>query len=193
MKYEAVVIGVSAGGLRAMQILFSNIGKRFNLPIVVVQHLHPESEDYLAQMLSDYCPLRLKEADDKELIKNSTVYFAPANYHLLVSSDKTLTLNVDEKVNYCRPSVDVLFESAADVYGEHLIGIVLTGSNQDGAAGMKMIKEYGGLAIVQDPSTADVEVMPLSVINCIKVDHILSLEKIGKYLNNINKGKSKKK
>ncbi|MBN1406245.1 MAG: chemotaxis protein CheB [Calditrichaceae bacterium] len=182
MNYEAVVIGASAGGLGALQVLFSNIGNKFKLPVLIVQHLHPESEDYLSQLLKSYSHLRFKEADDKEPIRPGTVYYAPANYHLLVSNDKSMVLNVDEKVNYCRPSVDVLFESAADVYGPHLIGIVLTGSNQDGAAGMAMIKRKGGLTIVQDPKEAEVDAMPRAAIEKVKIDHILSLEKIGKLL-----------
>jgi two-component system chemotaxis response regulator CheB len=193
MKYEAVVIGVSAGGLGALQILFSHIGKKFRLPVIIVQHLHPESEDYLGRLLSEYSPLTFKEADDKEPIEKGTVYYAPANYHLLVSSNKTLALNVDEKVNYCRPSIDVLFESAADVYGDHLIGIILTGSNQDGTAGMEIIKRNGGLTIVQDPLTAEVDVMPRSVIDRINVDHILALDKISKYINGFHTGRPKKK
>jgi two-component system, chemotaxis family, protein-glutamate methylesterase/glutaminase len=190
MKYKAVVIGTSAGGLKALQVLFSNIGKRFNLPVFIVQHLHPESDDYMARMLASYSTLKLKEADDKEAIKNGTVYFAPANYHLLISADFTLALNVDEKVNYCRPSIDVLFESASEIYGSQLIGIVLTGSNQDGTAGMNIIKKNGGLTIVQDPLTAEVDAMPLSVIDKVKVDQILSLKEIGKFLNKINHTKT---
>jgi two-component system chemotaxis response regulator CheB len=191
MHYEAVVIGASAGGLGALQILFSNIGKKFHLPVLMVQHMHPESDDYLGQILKSYSYLKFKEADDKEPIEMGTVYYAPANYHLLVSGDKSLVLNVDEKVNYCRPSVDVLFESAADVYRQRLIGIILTGSNQDGAAGMSMIKRRGGLTIVQDPLQAEVDTMPRSVINLIKADYILPLEKIGKLLTKIGRATQK--
>jgi two-component system chemotaxis response regulator CheB len=191
MHYEAVVIGASAGGLGALQILFSNIGKKFHLPVLMVQHMHPESDDYLGQILKSYSHLKFKEADDKEPIEMGTVYYAPANYHLLVSGDKSLVLNVDEKVNYCRPSVDVLFESAADVYRQRLIGIILTGSNQDGAAGMSMIKRRGGLTIVQDPLQAEVDTMPRSVINLIKADYILPLEKIGKLLTKIGRATQK--
>ena len=191
MHYEAVVIGASAGGLGALQILFSNIGKKFHLPVLMVQHMHPESDDYLGQILKSYSHLKFIEADDKEPIEMGTVYYAPANYHLLVSGDKSLVLNVDEKVNYCRPSVDVLFESAADVYRQRLIGIILTGSNQDGAAGMSMIKRRGGLTIVQDPLQAEVDTMPRSVINLIKADYILPLEKIGKLLTKIGRATQK--
>lgn len=185
-NYEAVVIGASAGGLKALQIVFSNVDKKFNIPVMIVQHLHPESDDYFAQLLNEYGPLKFKEADDKEKIQKATAYLAPANYHLLVSVDRTLALNVDEKVNYCRPSIDILFESASGVYGKSLIGIILTGSNDDGAAGLEMIKKCGGLTIVQDPSTAEMDAMPLAAIKRIKVDHILSLEKIGKLLSKIN-------
>lgn len=187
MNYEAVVIGASAGGLGALQTLLSNIGKKFQLPMLIVQHLHPESEDYLGQLLKSYSHLKFKEADDKEPIQSGTVYYAPANYHLLVSSDRSLVLNVDEKVNYCRPSVDVLFETAADVFGSHLIGIILTGSNQDGAVGMATIKKKGGLTIAQDLKEAEVDAMPRAAIELVKVDHILTLEKIGKLLTKLCK------
>ena len=186
MKYEAVVIGVSAGGINALKVIFTTISERFKLPAVIVQHLHPHSDSFLPQYLDSISKVNVKEAEDKEPICEGTVYTAPANYHLLVEEDKTLTLNTDEKVNYSRPSIDVLFESAADVYQSKLIGIILTGANDDGVLGMKKIKKYGGLTIVQDPKSAEAEFMPASVINKIQVDHILSLEKIGQLLNDLN-------
>jgi len=187
MNYKAVVIGSSAGGLNALQVLFSNLDEKFKIPVLVVQHLHPDSDDYLAQMLKSYSALKFKEAEDKEKIKKGMVYFAPANYHMLISEDQSIALNVDEKVNYCRPSIDVLFESASDIYGQHLIGIILTGSNQDGAKGMDIIKKNGGVTIVQDPLNAEVDAMPLAVIDKVKVDQILPLESIGRYLSRISR------
>jgi two-component system chemotaxis response regulator CheB len=185
MIYEAVVIGVSAGGINALKIIFTNISKNFKLPVIVVQHLHPHSDSFLAEYLNSLSLLHIKEAEDKEQICPGTVYIAPANYHLLVEEDRTLSLNTDERINYSRPSIDVLFNSAADVYGSKLIGIILTGANDDGVTGMKKIKKYGGLTIVQDPKSAEVDFMPLSVLEKVPVDHVLALEKIAFLLGDI--------
>jgi two-component system chemotaxis response regulator CheB len=116
-----------------------------------------------------------------------TIYLAPANYHLLVEKDKTLALTVDEAVNYSRPSIDVLFESAADVFGQGLIGVILTGANEDGSQGFKIIKETGGITVVQDPATAGVSVMPQAAVDCVEVDHLLPLEEIGPFLVEVAK------
>lgn len=186
MSYEAVVIGVSAGGINALKVIFTTISDKFTLPVIVVQHLHPHSDSFLPNYLDSLSHMRIKEAEDKEIICAGTVYIAPANYHLLVEEDKTLSLNTDEKVNYSRPSIDVLFRSAAAVYQSKLIGVILTGANNDGVLGMKRIKKYGGLTIVQDPTTAEAETMPSAVIKQIEVDYILSLAKIGQLLEDIN-------
>ena len=185
--YSAVVMGTSAGGLTALSKIFSGLKAGFDLPVMIVQHKHVDSDDYLAKYLAKISPLHFKEADEKEEIKKGHVYLAPADYHLLVEEDFTLSLNIDEKVFYCRPAIDVLFETAAEAYGNRLIGIVLTGANEDGARGMAAIKKAGGLTIVQDPKCAEVDFMPRAVINNVKVDYILPLEKIAELLNNINK------
>jgi two-component system, chemotaxis family, protein-glutamate methylesterase/glutaminase len=177
-SYSAVVIGTSAGGMAALQILFKQVDKKFALPIIVVQHLYPESNDFLAQNLNLICPLHVKEASEKETIRPGEVFISPANYHLLVEDDYTFSLNIDPKVNYCRPSIDVLFESAAQAYSNQLIGVLLTGANNDGAKGLKRIKEMGGITIVQDPQTAEIPAMPLSAINLFPVDFILPLQQI---------------
>ena len=187
MVYKAVVIGVSAGGINALKVIFTNISENFKLPVIVVQHLHAHSDTFLANYLNSLSHLHIKEAEDKEQICAGTAYIAPANYHLLIEEDRTLSLNTDERVNYSRPSVDVLFNSAADVYGSKLIGIVLTGANDDGVTGMKRIKKYGGLTIVQDPKNAEVDYMPRSVLKEVPVDYVLTLEKIGILLGDIGK------
>ena len=110
---------------------------------------------------------------------------APPNYHLLIEPDQTFTLTIDERVNYARPSIDVLFETAAEVFREHLIGIILTGANNDGSHGLKRIKELGGMAIVQDPETAEVDSMPKAAVAACAVDHVLSLEEISAFLNKL--------
>ncbi|HEX2556963.1 MAG TPA: chemotaxis protein CheB, partial [Nitrososphaera sp.] len=126
-----------------------------------------------------------KDADEKEAIRPGFVYFAPPNYHLLVESDHTFSLSIDPKVHFTRPSVDVLFESAADAYGARLIGIILSGANQDGAAGLRYIKQRGGLTIVQDPADAEVSYMPRSAIEVAHPDHVLTASGICKFLSEL--------
>jgi len=191
MQYEAIVIGVSSGGLKVMKIMFSLLPKDFSLPIIIVQHIGKYSENSWIKLLGDKSNLEIKEADEKEEIEKGKVYIAPANYHLLIESDKTFSLTIDERVNFARPSIDVLFESAAEVYQNKLIGIVLTGSNNDGAKGIKRIKECGGLTIVQDPETAESNYMPASAIEAILPDYILPLEEIIKLLILIDTQKEK--
>jgi len=191
MLYEAIVIGVSSGGLKVMKIMFSLLPKNFSIPIIIVQHIGKYSENSWIKLLGDKSNLEIKEADEKEEIEKGKVYIAPANYHLLIESDKTFSLTIDERVNFARPSIDVLFESAAEVYQNKLIGIVLTGSNNDGAKGIKRIKECGGLTIVQDPETAESNYMPASAIEAILPDYILPLEEIIKLLILIDTQKEK--
>jgi len=150
--------------------------------MLVVLHRLPAPDDLLAFTLNESCQLRVKEADHGEFIKSGTVYIAPANYHLLVEPDKTLSLSIDAKVRYSRPSIDVLFESASDAYRSGLIGVILTGANSDGTAGLKRIKARGGLTIAQDPDTADSKIMPFSAIREHTIDQIFSLAEISSFL-----------
>jgi two-component system chemotaxis response regulator CheB len=184
-RYQLVVIGVSAGGLQALKEIFMNVSKDFRIPVIIVQHMHANSDTFMSNYLDKLSPLTVKEAEEKEKIKPGTVYIAPPNYHLLVEQDRAISLTLDGKVNYCRPSVDVLFESAADAFGSELVGIILTGSNSDGAEGMKSIKEKGGLLLVQDPTTAEMASMPMAVIRQTQVDHVLGLDKIAPFLNKL--------
>ena len=186
MKYEAIVIGVSSGGMNAMKVMFSLLPANFSTPIVIVQHIGSHSENVWIQLLNDKSKLEIKEADEKEMIKKGNVYIAPANYHLLIESNKTFSLTIDEKVNFARPSIDVLFESAAEAYQNKLIGVILTGSNNDGTKGIRRIKDYGGLTIVQDPDTAESGFMPASVIASFLPDYVLPLEEIIKILIKID-------
>jgi two-component system chemotaxis response regulator CheB len=178
MKYRAIVIGTSSGGMKAIKFLSSALPAVFGIPIIMVLHIGARSGNEWINFFNAECKFKLKEADEKEKIAPGNIYVAPANYHLLIEKDETLSLTIDEKVNYARPSIDILFESAALAYGNRLIGIVLTGANSDGAVGIKKIKEYGGLTIVQDPETAEAKCMPESSISSIVPDHILSLEGI---------------
>lgn len=189
MKYEAIVIGVSSGGMSVMKFMFSLLPKDFNIPIIIVQHINARSDSQWIKFLNEKSKLHIKEADEKEKIEPGNIYIAPPNYHLLIENNKTFSLTIDERVNFARPSIDVLFESAAEVYTNKLIGIVLTGSNNDGTYGIIKIKEYGGLTIIQDPKTAESAYMPASAIAAIEPDYVLHLEKIVELLIQIDKQK----
>ncbi|RKS94018.1 two-component system chemotaxis response regulator CheB [Flavobacterium limicola] len=178
MQYEAIVIGVSSGGMNVLKIISSSLPLHFNIPIIIVQHLSAHSDSHWIKLLNEKSHLNVTEADEKEKIKKGNIYIAPPNYHLLIEKDKTFSLTIDERVNFARPSIDVLFESAAEAYTNKLIGIVLTGSNSDGSKGIKRIKDCGGLVIIQDPETAESEYMPKSAIATIVPDYILPLEDI---------------
>ena len=181
-RSTAVVIGVSAGGLTALTSLLPVLPAEYPLSIMVVQHVHPSSDGYLIELLDKQCSLHVKEAVEREKIEPGTIYIAPPNYHLLVEMDMTMALNVDDKVRFSRPSIDVLFESAADVFENHLVGIVLTGANDDGARGLRSIKEHGGLTIVQEPTEAEFPLMPEAALSMSHVDHVLPLAEIGRLL-----------
>ncbi len=185
MRYQAIVIGTSAGGMNAVSSILEAIPGDFPLPIIIVQHLHPNQGDEFFRHFDNQCRLIVKSADEKEPVRPGSVYLAPPNYHLLIEKDKTLSLSVDEKVRYSRPSIDVLFESAADVFSSFLIGILLTGANDDGALGLQEIKKYNGLVIVQDPDTAEAKYMPQSALAVVDADHVLPLEEIGPFLSSL--------
>jgi len=180
--FEAVVVGSSAGGIRALENLLSPLPNDFPLPIIVVQHLHPESESYLPKILATHCALPVKQAEEREIIQAGRVYIAPPNYHLLIEEDHSFSLSLEPPVRYARPSVDVMFETAVYAYRDKLIGIILTGANDDGSYGVKKLKQMGGYVIVQDPKTAEAEAMPKSAIAAAKVDKILPIEQVGVYL-----------
>lgn len=180
-KYELLVIGCSMGGMHALQIIFGALPKEFPVPIAVVQHRYRTSNEGLPAFLRRHTPLQVVDTTDKEWIQAGTVYLAPANYHLLVERGE-LSLSVDEAVAYSRPSIDVLFESAADAYGSGVVGVVLTGANADGARGAARIKNRGGFVIAQDPATAESPAMPQAAIDATRVDRILPLDRIGPFL-----------
>ena len=182
MKFEAIVIGASTGGLNALQTVIEPIPADFSLPIIVVQHRLPALNDFLVFSLNASGQLTVKEAAEKEAIQPGIVYIGPANYHLLVERDKTLSLSIDAKVCYSRPAIDVLFETAAETYRSGLVGIILTGANEDGTAGLKKIKQHGGLTVAQNPATAEAALMPASAIRENIVDKICSLTEISALL-----------
>jgi two-component system chemotaxis response regulator CheB len=177
VTFKIVVIGTSLGGLSALKIVLENLPADFPVPIAIVQHRHKESDNTLKQFLQQHSLLPIQEVEDKDEILPGHVYLAPADYHLLVEQGY-FALSTDEPVSYARPSIDVLFESAADIYGEQVIAIILTGANQDGRQGIKKVKARGGLAIVQEPATAESSIMPEAAISAVAVDWILSLSDI---------------
>lgn len=190
VSYEAVVVGASAGGMTLIKKMVSSLPAGFLFPVIIVQHT-AVNDGFWPNYLNDLTPLQVKEADEKEQIKAGYIYLAPANYHLLIENDRTFTLTVDERVNYARPSIDILFETAADAYRKKLIGIILTGSNFDGAKGLKKIQDYGGMVVIQEPKTAEAIAMPKAAINMTKPDYILEPEKINELLIKIHENGGK--
>jgi two-component system, chemotaxis family, protein-glutamate methylesterase/glutaminase len=180
--YELVCIGASWGGLHAIGRLLADIPDGVEQPIVIAQHRGPDStEGAFADLLGRQTTRPILEVEDKAPIEHGRVYVAPADYHLLIERG-SFALSVDERVHHARPSIDVLFESAADAYGEHVIGVILTGANEDGATGLARIKERGGVAVIQDPKGAERRAMPDAAIAATVADAVLPLEAIGSFL-----------
>jgi two-component system chemotaxis response regulator CheB len=177
-----VVVGGSAGGLEALTRILSRLPPGFAPPVVVVLHQHESNDAYLAAHLSTVGPLPAVEAIDKQPVEAGTVHVAPPGYHLLVERDRTLSLSVDERVNWSRPSIDVLFESAARVWAHELVGVVLSGANDDGARGLGEIERLGGEAVVQDPETASHPVMCRAALEATRAGQALSPEAVADLL-----------
>lgn len=175
---EAVVIGASSGGVQALSLLLPALPPDLCAPVFIVLHLPRERLSLLAALFGPLCRLPVREAEDKEPPEPGTVYFAPPDYHLLLDEGPQLALSADAPVHYSRPSIDVLFESAAEVYAGHLLAVLLTGANEDGAAGLLAVHDAGGLAIVQDPQEAMAPTMPAAAIKLGAVDYILTLDQI---------------
>jgi len=181
-RVQAVVIGASAGGVEALGALLPALPAGFGLPVFCILHLPSDRESRLAELFGERLPLPVKEAADKEPIAPGTVYFAGSGYHLSVEQDFTFSLSCESPVHFARPSIDLLMESSADAYGPGLVGILLTGANHDGAAGMAAIHARGGLSVVQDPDDAQVATMPRSAIDLFAPHLILPLARIGALL-----------
>jgi two-component system, chemotaxis family, protein-glutamate methylesterase/glutaminase len=186
MFHEAVVIGASAGGLVALKVILPALSTSFPLAVAIVQHREERADGYFADCLTRICEIPVKEAEDKEPFRPGHIYLAPAGYHLLVEPDRSFSLSMDPRVNYARPSIDVLFESAAEAFGAALIGVVLTGANADGAAGLHAITERGGLAIVQNPENAVAGAMPRAALAATRAHHVAELEQIAPLLMNLS-------
>ena len=179
---KAVAIGASAGAVQALLHILPALPAAFPLPVLIVVHVPPDRANALVPLFQSKCEVIVKEAEDKERVAPGVVYFAPSDYHLLVEADGALSLSLDEPVNLSRPSIDVLLESAADAFGEGLIGVVLTGANDDGAAGLKAVSEAGGVAIVEDPQAAFVATMPQAALRAAPAARVMSLDALRDHL-----------
>jgi two-component system chemotaxis response regulator CheB len=185
VSYELVVVGASWGGLHAVGTVLDGLGETSNVAIVVAQHRGPGGGERLAPLLQRRSPLLVREAEDKDMLSGGVVYLAPPDYHTLIESDGTISLSTEGHVRHARPSIDVLFRSAAEAYRERCVGVVLTGASADGADGLALIKHLGGVAIVQDPRTAERREMPAAAIEAAHVDIVLPLEEIGLFLRGL--------
>lgn len=179
---EAVVIGTSAGALDALSTILPKLPADFPLPIMVVVHLPAAQDSLLAGLLQTKCQVRVIEAGDKEPIQRGTVLIAPPDYHLLVEKEHVLSLSDDDPVNFSRPSIDVLFETAVDAYGAALVGVILTGANNDGAKGLRAVNDAGGITLVQRPDLAYTSAMPLAALTACPAARALSLDEIAQNL-----------
>lgn len=177
MAYSVVAVGTSWGGLAALTKLLADLPGDFGIPVVVVQHRSKDSERLLVQLLQDVTELNVCEIEDKDPLTPGTVHVAPANYHVLIE-DGYASLTIEEPVRFSRPSIDVMFSSAADTYRAAAIGVVLTGANEDGARGLAHIVKRGGLALVQDPKTAEIPIMPQAAIRVVPTAEVLPLETV---------------
>ena len=181
-RIEAIVIGASAGGVEALGLILPALPAKFRPSLLIVLHLPRERPSLLVEIYEKRCALPIREADDKEPIEPGTVYFAPPDYHMLVERNRQIALSTEEPVHFSRPSVDVLFESAADVYGSRLLGVILTGANEDGAAGLHAVHRAGGVTVVQQPDSAKVPLMVVSALQRNPADFVLSLPQIAELL-----------
>lgn len=175
--YSVVAVGTSWGGLSAMTKLLGGLPQDFPIPIVIVQHRGKDSNDLLSQLLQDSTELTVCEIEDKDTLSPGRVHVAPANYHVMLEPGYA-SLTIEEPVRYSRPSIDVMFDSAAATYGPTAIGVVLTGANEDGARGLAQIVERGGRALVQDPNTAEIPVMPKAAIKAVPSAEVLPLDRL---------------
>lgn len=183
---EAVTIGASAGGVEALLALLAALRPGSKLAVYVVLHLPPDRRSLLVEIFSPRCALPVREAEDKEPVVPGTVYIAPPDYHLLIDNGPLLSLSIDQAVHHSRPSIDVLFESAAEVHRERLMGIILTGGNVDGAAGLLAVQRAGGITVVQRPDTALAPTMPASALQIVAADHVLPIKGIAELLGRID-------
>jgi len=188
---EAIAIGASAGGIDALAQLLPMLPADARLAVFVVVHLPSSQPSLLTEIFQSKCALRVQEAEDKQMVEPGTLYFAPPDYHLLLDPGPQLALSADPPVHFSRPAIDALFESAAEVYGKALLGIVLTGASEDGANGLLAIHQAGGATLVQRPSEAATPAMPLYAIQRCPAARVLSLEEMGMLLQDLARGSAR--
>lgn len=181
-RLDAVVVGASAGAVEALSALLPGLPAGGALPLVVVVHMPPRRKSLLPALFGPRCAMRVREAEDKAPVAAGTVWFAPPDYHLFIEHDRHFALSVDDPVNYSRPSIDVLFESAAEAYGAALMAVVLTGANSDGAAGAAAVRKVGGFVVAQEPAGAEVDVMPRAAIEAAQPQFVAPLPRIAALL-----------
>jgi two-component system, chemotaxis family, protein-glutamate methylesterase/glutaminase len=182
---DAIVIGCSAGGVDALKAVIGGLDGGMTQPVLVCCHTGSDTVELLCEVLERVAALPVIEAAERHPVQGRTVHLAPSGYHLLVELDQHFALSVDPRVNYARPSIDVMFCSAAEVWHEKLLGVVLTGGNADGAAGLQRIRELGGTAIVQSPSTAEMPVMPQAALDTAGADYCVDLSAIAPLINRL--------
>lgn len=182
---QAVVIGCSAGGLTALEVVLAGLLPVLEQPFVVCCHTGSSTVDLMCELLSRHATMPVEEARERSPLRSGTIHVAPSGYHLLIEENRRFSLSVDERVSFARPSIDVLFDSAARAYREALIAIVLTGANSDGAAGLECVRRCGGIGIVQDPADAESPVMPAAALERAGADHCLPLAAIATLLNRL--------
>lgn len=186
-NFKVVIIGGSAGSLNALMQILPQLSVIKSFAIVIVVHRKSTDEQTFEELIEIKSPVKVKKVEDKVALLPGFIYIAPSNYHLLFEKNQTLSLDTSEKVNYSRPSIDVSFESAAEIYKEQLIGILLSGSNSDGTEGLKAIKSQGGTIIVQNPDSADMPFMPNHAIQNTVPDYILNVQQILQFILSIDK------
>jgi two-component system chemotaxis response regulator CheB len=182
--YQLILIGTSWGGLAALRSIVSALPADFGVPVAIVQHRHRDSDAMLARFLQGHTGLCVCEVEDKQPVEAGKIFIAPANYHLFVEPG-FFSLSIDAPVRYSRPSIDVAMMSAADSYAHHAVGVVLTGANADGAAGLRRMADGGGLAVVQDPATAEMPVMPRAALDAVPTARVFTLDRIGEFLRQL--------
>lgn len=184
-KRSALFIGGSAGSLDVLIKILPAIDVNINFPIVIVVHRKQGADSILSDLLDSKTELSVKELEEKEAILNGHIYVVPSDYHLLIEKDYTFSLDYSEKVNYSRPSIDVTFQSAAEVYKNGLVCLLLSGSNADGVNGLIAVNKVGGKALVQDPSSAQVSYMPEQAILKAEIDRVLKIEEMAPFINSL--------
>ncbi len=183
---KAIVIGASAGALEAVTTLLEPLPEDYALPIIIVIHLPPDKDSIMARLLDEKCAITVKEAEDKEPIQKAHAYLAPPDYHLQIEKNYSFSLSVEDPILYSRPSIDVLFETAADAYREDLCGVILTGANSDGTKGLVAIMGNGGKGYIQDPKEAYAATMPRAAKKACPKAIVLPLDKLAKTLLDLN-------